>query len=283
MMLKRFVAISILCAFVAACSGLKIAYGFAETVVRDRVEDYLDIDEREAPALEKEITALVSWHRNQMLPKYAAFFEAQANISENDGWTRAKSNAAVAEFRKLIRETSKGAAPFIARVLVNHTSEDKVNYIAARVKENIAERRESYDEPVSDQIDDSIERTVANYDRFIGSLRDDQIALVKKHKSASYDPTGGWLDWREKRLKDLVAFLKANPGVAEIQAYIDVALVAPEHIVGQDYRVRADKWWDRQAELNFALLETLDEQQRQNLADNLRGYAVDMVELADAS
>lgn len=282
-MVRKFALVAFLCVFVAACSGLKFAYGFAETFVRDRVETYLDISEQEAPALEQEIAALVSWHRFEMLPKYATYFEAQARMSEGNGWTRAESDAAVKEFRKLIRETSKGAAPFIARVLVNHTSAEKVDHISYQVKEMIAERRERYSEPLSEQIENAVEKSVSNYERFFGTLREDQIEIVRDHKSKSYDPSGAWLDWREKRLQDLADFLRSKPDVSEIQNYVEVALGAPEKIVGEAYRVRADKWWDAQATLNFALLETLDDQQRQTFADNLRGYAVDMVELADAS
>lgn len=282
-MLKKFGIIAALCIFVAGCSSLKFAYGFAETVVLDRVETYLDIREDDAPALEAEISSLVTWHRIEMLPKYAAYFEVQARMSEGTGWTKAESDTAVSEFRKLIRETSIGAAPFIARVLVNHTSDEKVDHIVLQVREQIAERREDYAEPLSEQIENSVKKSVSNYERFFGSLTEQQIAIVRDHKSKSYDPSGAWLDWREKRLQDLAAFLRTKPDIEEIQAYIKVALAEPEKIVGQAYRVRADKWWDAQAALNYALLQTLNDEQRQNFADNLRGYAVDMVELADAS
>lgn len=282
-MLRKFGAIALICAFVAGCSGLKIAYGFAETLVRDRVEDYLDVSEQEAPMLEAEIAALVAWHRVEMLPKYATYFETQAQKSLGKGWTREESDAAVKEFRALIRETSIGAAPYIARVLVNHTEDDKIAHIKSAVQYRISERREDYGEPLAEQLEASVEKSVSNYERFFGPLTQAQVAIVREHKTRTYDPSGAWLDWREKRLQDLVQFLRTKPDTLAIQAYVETALVAPEKIVGEAYRIRADKWWDGQADLNYALLQTLDRTQREAFADNLRGYATDMVELADAS
>lgn len=282
-MLKKIGIIAALCVFVAGCSSLKFAYGFAETLVRDRAENYLDIREDDIPGLEAEVSALVAWHRIEMLPQYAAFFESQAQLAEGSGWTRPQVEQAVKTFRAMIKDTSKGAAPYIARVLVNHTSESKVNHIKVAMDELLSERRERYEDSLEEQIDAAVEKSVSNFERFFGTLTDEQIAIVREHKTRTYDPSGGWLDWRDKRQQDLVQFLRTEPSVKEIEEYVTVALTTPEKIVGKAYRKRADWWWDAQTALNYDLMITLDAGQRQTFADNLRGYAIDMVELADAS
>lgn len=271
------------CIFVVGCSSLKFAYGFMETLVGDWVENYLDIGENDVMALEDEISALVTWHRNEMLPECAVFLENQALLAETSGWTRAQVNEVVMMFRTMIKDTSHGAAPFIARVLVNHISTSKVNYMEAAMNEVISERREQYDAPLADQIDAAVDKSVANFERFFGTLTEEQIAIVRKHKTETYDPTGGWLDWRIKRQQDLLRFLRTEPSVSDIEDYVKVALTTPEKIVGEAYRERADRWWAGQAELIYDLVDKFDLEQRQTTAENLRGYAVDMVELADAS
>jgi len=282
-MFKKIGIILALSVFVAGCSSLKLVYGFAETLVRDQAENYLDIRDDDVPAVEKEISALVSWHRIEMLPQYAAFFEDQAQLAEGPGWTRPQVEEAVKMFRSLIKETSQGAVPFIAQVLVNHTSESKINHMQAAMVEVLSERRERYDEPLEDQINAAVEKTISNFERFFGTLTDNQIAIVREHKTRTYDPSGAWLDWRGKRQQHLVRFLRTKPSVTEIEDYVKVALIAPEKIIGAAYRERADRWWDGHTALMYDLMITLDAEQRQTFADNLRGYAVDMVELADAS
>ena len=99
----------------------------------------------------------------------------------------------------------------------------------------------------------------------------------------TYDPTGGSLDWQDKRQRDLVRFLRTEPLISDIEDYVKVALTTPEKIIGQAYGERVDQWWTGQAALLSDLMITLDVEQGQTFADNLRGYAADMVELADDS
>jgi hypothetical protein len=212
-------------------------------MVRDRAETYLDIREDDDLVLEVEISELVYWHRIKMLPQYAAFFESQAHLAEGSGPTRTQVDEAVTKFRGLIKDTSQGAAPYIARVLVNHTSKSKVDHIQASMDEVLSERRKLYDEPLADQIDAAVDKSVTNFERFFGTLTEDQIAIVHEYKTQTYDPTGGWLDWRDKRQQDLVRFLRTEPSASDIEDYVKVALTTPEKIVGQAYREQADRWW----------------------------------------
>ena len=280
-MLKKMGIIVALCMFVVGCSSLKFAYGFVKTMVRERVETYLDIRENDVLALEAEISKLVSWHRAEMLPQYAVFLESQAQLAEGLVWNRAQIDEMIRMLRVMIKDTSQGSAIYIANVLVNHTSKPKVNHIQAAMVRILSNRRELYDEPLADQIDAAGDKAVTNFERFFGTLTDYQIAIIREHKMQMYDPTGGWLDWRDKRQQDLVRFLRTEPLVLDIEDYVKVALTTPEKIVGQAYRDRADEWWNKQAALLFSLMTSLDTEQRQTLASNLRGYAVDMVELAN--
>ena len=270
-----------LCMFVVGCSSLKFAYGFVKTMVRERVETYLDIRENDVLALEAEISKLVSWHRAEMLPQYAVFLEIQTQLAEGLGWNRAQIDEMIRMLRVMIKDTSQGSAIYIANVLVNHTSKPKVNHIQAAMVRILSKRRELYDEPLADQIDAAGDKAVTNFERFFGTLTEYQIAIIREHKMQMYDPTGGWLDWRDKRQQDFVRFLRTKPLILDIEDYVKVALTTPEKIVGQAYRERADEWWDKQAALLFSLMTSLDTEQRQTLASNLRGYVVDMVELAN--
>jgi hypothetical protein len=282
-MFTKFGTIVALCIFFVGCSSLKFAHGFLKTMVSERVKIYLDIHKNDNLALESEISELVSWHRVEMLPQYAVFFESQAKLSEGSGWNQTQVDKAVKMIRKMIKDTSQGSAPFIAKVLVNHTSKSKVNHIQAAMDKALSKRRELYDKPLADQIDAAVNKSVKNFERFFGTLTEDQITIIREHKVLMNDPTGEWLDWRDKRQRDLTRFLRTEPIVLDIENYVKVALTTPEEIVGQTYRVRADQWWAKQADLLHDLMTSLDADQRQTLANNLHQYAVDMVELANAS
>ena len=281
-MLKKFGIIMALCMFIVGCSSLKFVYGFVKTIVRGQVETYLDIHENDDLALDAEISELVSWHRDKMLPQYALFFESQAQLAEGSGWNQAQIDEMVKILRAMIKDTIKGSAPYIANVLVNHTSISKVDHIEAAMNKVLSKRLELYDKPLADQIDVIVDRSVTNFERFFGTLTEYQIAITREHKMQMHDPRGIWLDWRDKRQQDLVRFLRTKPLVLGIEDYVKVALITPEKIVGQAYRDRADQWWAKQAELLYDLMTSLDTKQREILANNLYGYADDMIELANA-
>ena len=280
-MLKKFSIILSLCIFVSGCSSLKFAHGFLKTVVRERVETYLDIHENDDLALEAEISNLVSWHRVEMLPKYAVLFKSQAKLAEGSGWNRTQIDGVLTILRAMIKDTSYGMATYIANVLVNHTSKAKVNHIQAAMDKVLSERRERYDEPLTDQIDAAVDKSVTNFERFFGTLAEYQIAIIREHKIHMNNPRGEWLDWQDKRQRSLIRFLRTEPLVLDIEDYVKIALTTPEKLVGPAYRDWADQWWAKQAALLYDLMASLDTEQRQTLANNLHGYAVDMVELAN--
>ena len=65
----------------SGCSTLKFAYSFAENMVENRAETYLDLSAEQKERLTQQAAVLIAWHRADMLPKYASFFLAQAEIA----------------------------------------------------------------------------------------------------------------------------------------------------------------------------------------------------------
>jgi hypothetical protein len=253
-MLKKFGIIAALCILTLGCSNLKLAYRFMDVVIREQAETYLDISEDDNLALEAVISELISWHRSVMLPQYAVFFKNQAQLAEGSGWTRTQVDKAVTMFRVMIADTSHGAAPYIARVLVNHTSKSKVNYIQVAMDEAMSERRKGDDKLLTDQIDAAVDKSVVNFKRFFGTLTEDQITLVREHKTQMPHLTSRWFGWRDKRQQDLVRFLQTDASTSNIEDYVKVALITPEKFVGHAYRDQADQWWAAQTALLYDLI-----------------------------
>ena len=73
---------------VSGCSSVQVVYFFTEGIVQERAKFYLDLSSEEEVLLAEESAALIKWHRKTMLPKYAAFLRAQANMAKDGGWSR---------------------------------------------------------------------------------------------------------------------------------------------------------------------------------------------------
>jgi len=268
---------------VSGCSRLEIAYAFAEDMLESRAETYLELSPEQEVRLEAQSVALVAWHRKVMLPKYAAFFSAQADVAEAGGWTRAEFKRAFAEFRDLIDETVEGASPFIASVLVDHTAPKNIVYLETRMAENNAERRaEEADETPEELREKWVERRVERIARFTGTLSERQVTIVRRHTKSGMGYVLRWRDNRLKRQDALLAFLRARPTQNDLAHFVHRILLHAHEIVDPDYGAVSEARWQLNERMYFEVLSSLSDAQRRELAATLRSYASDMVELAGA-
>ncbi len=275
----------VLCLFVlAGCSSFKVAYTFADDLLESRAEDYLDISNADSEVLDAQMAKMIAWHKTAMLPRYAAFFQGQSDIAEQNAWTRDGVAAAFAEFRQLMDETLEGAAPYVAEVLVGHTSPEKIDHLAARMAENTAELREDEEaETLEESIDEWVERRVSNFERFVGPLTDAQLSIIKLQAETAVDPEKRWLTNRAMRQQALVTFMRSEPTAAEIAEFVHQILLHAHEIVDPDYRAVTERRWALLEQLHYDILVTLTGEQQRELVYNLRSYAADMRELSQTS
>lgn len=265
----------------SGCSSFQIAYTFADTMLEARAEDYLDLSPEQEVELETQTAALIAWHRKTMLPKYAAFFNVQADVAEAGGWTRRQLNEAFGEFRALLDETVEGAAPFVAQVLAGQTTPEKLDYLEARMAENLAEHRDGeMAETPEEWLDQWVESRVERISRFTGTLSDEQVAIVRRYTESGMDNAIRWLDNRELRQGALVMFLRTKPSPDEIARFVHRILLRAHEIVDPGYREVSERRWALLERMYFDVLSTLSDEQRRELVSTLRDYASDMIDLA---
>ena len=277
-----------ICAMLAAalvltgCSTFKLWYGFADGMIESRAEDYLDFDAAQQAELEKQSAALMVWHKKVMLPKYAAYFNAQADIAETGGWTRPQMRQAVGQFRALLDETVRGAAPFVAHVLSGHLSAEKLAYLEARLAEYIAERRADIkDANPEDAVKERIERRSKAISRFTGPLDSKQIEIIRVHAEAATRTSMRWLENREKRHAAIIAFLRSKPNHPDISRFLHHIVFQAEKITDPEYRNHSDAYWASLETVYGDVMGSLSDQQRAELVSTLRAYAADMIELSE--
>ena len=265
----------------SGCSTFKLAYSFADNMVEDRAETYLDLSTEQRERLTQQATALIAWHRAEMLPKYASFFLAQADLAAAGGWTRAQLATAIGRFRTLIEHTVEGASPLVAEVLVEHTNPQKLAHLEARMAKNLAEQRTAEAAKTRQiSIDQWVERRVDGVYRFTGPLTDAQIDIIRGYAENGSGTAMRWFENREYRQNALVTFLRTRPKKTEIAEFVSQIILRAHEVVDPDYRtIMAARWALREA-MYYDILAAINDEQRRKLITSLRGYAADMIELA---
>ena len=162
---------------VSGCSSFEIAYELADVYIEGQVSDYLDLSEADEAHLEKQVKAMMAWHKAEMLPRYAAHLRQAADNVEGRRMDRATVNQGIGDFRVLLDDTVRGVARYAGPILARHTAEPKRRHLALMMRKYDPDRRPRGAKPLTDEqardlyIDERSGRIMDHFERFAGPLR----------------------------------------------------------------------------------------------------------------
>lgn len=283
--LARVSIIVVLVAAVGACSRVDVIYAVADDVLESRAERLLDMsDPADAEHLEATIDALFKDRSKTLSPQISAYLTAQADALEatDSALTRDDIARSIEDLRHLLREAAEGAAPYIAEVLVRHTTPERIAHLEAALAERHAEKVEEFADMTPDEVRaDRIERTVIGVERFVPDLTDDQIAIIAEIVDAEIARGGRarWLDNIAAKDAALIAFLRTGPDQDAIAGYMVDWFTRSWTVADPAFKSHADAWWASRVDLVFAVCETMSPEQKAQTIEKLRGYAEDIAGL----
>ena len=267
--MSRAAAIGLLVFCLSGCSKFQILYQNVDYLIEWKVEDYLNQTEEDRQGLRKNIEKLIKWHRSEMLLSYSRFLDKQIFVLKKGNVSKRQIIAAVKTTRGLLEKTLKGVAPFIAAVLERHTAQEKVSYIAERLKAEEMEESERLLEN-SDAGKKRNDRIVANFERLVGNLNKAQLKLVELYVNATEKNALYWHNRRIDLRKKLVTFLRQDPPKNKIEVFL-VNLFSNK---GADTIPEA--WWTHFTDLLISIVGSLEQTQIIKLVYSLETYSLDM-------
>ncbi len=279
-MLRRVVAQSIVVASIAGCSSFGLLYSFADSYVIDKADTYLAPNDEEAVFIEHQTDELIKWHTREMLPQYARLFNRWADDLATVPVTRDGTTRVLKDVRRTIDTFIIGASPFVAEILVRHTTPAHIAKLKTHMAEEMAEKYAEMQAPVAERAAERAESITDNIERMTGTLNEAQRALIKNYVAESVGNRSRWFENRAKRQASLAAFLQTRPDAAKTNEFLIQILLRPHEIVDPDYRHISEQRWVAAAELMYAILSTLTPDQRRETIKNLRDYAADMLEVS---
>ena len=261
----------------AGCSALRIAYDNADTFLRWRATDYLDLRGEALDDLNERIDAFHAWHRAEALPKYARFAGEAASRVEA-GFTPADIvwgyDAFIAQAGESLREAAERIAPVLDRLtdgqiafLEARFAADNRKFVRENMRGSEKERRSLRFRRSREQLED-----------WVGPLSEPQLARLRQY--AERTPLFDELRLRErKRLQaELVSMLRAREARKRLP---EAALNWRQHS-DPAYTAASDAFRVQYFRMLGELEGTLSPMQRAHLVGRLRGYAEDFAALAVA-
>jgi len=202
----RVLAIAIAALLLTGCSALALFYNRAPTFTYWRLDDYLDLDKAQGPAVRSAIRDWFAWHRAKEVPRYAQLVSSlRVRVMQPASATRICeiNDELRAAFRRALAQALP-ALPPLARTL----SARQRAHLAERYAEANADLRETYlDGTPEERRARTTERALDAARDFYGRLDESQRQLIADGIAASpYDPSR-WLAEREARQQDMLAIL----------------------------------------------------------------------------
>jgi len=266
---------------ISGCSHLSFIYGFAESALKEEAAFFLHLDDEEERLVDRKVEELLTWHSAEMLPRYAFFMNAQADLVADDKIDHTAVVRAVRVMRALLDDLVQGAAPYVAEILVNHTSREKLAHLDVRMAERLEERREELSEPAEEHLKVRAERIIINFERLTGDLTDNQIGRIRRYAAQTAGAGLVWLRTRKNRQRAFLDFLSREPDQNQIRAFAIKIVLRGYEIVDPEYKAVSEERWRRFTALLADIIVSLSPEQRATMTKNLRIYAMEVLALAE--
>ena len=258
-----------------SCSSTQLIYSIADKFIQDEVEYFLNLNEKERVILNQEISEIVIWHRKSMLPKYSNYLVDISNKLEIGDYDTSNINKAVRNARFLIEETVTGLTPFASQILMRHRNVEAVKFIEKKMEMRRQERLEELSQPKDMLYKERLERLLSSFERFMGSLNEEQVKLLEAHASATLLDNSIRLKNRTMRQKVFIEFLKTQPDEEELTAYLNKLLLRGYEITNPTYQDFLEASLERFEFLLGDMLAVSTELQKKKIVKKLRSYSED--------
>lgn len=259
----------------SACSSTQFIYTFVDRYIQDEIEYFIDLNEEDKVLLSQKVSEMVSWHRTSMLPSYANYLDEIAKRLEEVDDEKVLVNMALAKGRLLIEQTVLGLTPYASKFLVRYQTSEDIKFIEKKMKKRRQERLEEFSKSNETRYEDRVDRLTSNFERFFGTLNDEQVILLKAHAQATLGDAKTRFENRTMRQKIFIKFLQTEPKESELTAYLNKLLLRGHLLTNPSYEAFSEGSLMRFETLLVKMIANSSIDQRKVMIRKLRDYAND--------
>lgn len=264
----------LLAVWLAGCSTVRLVYENAETYIRWRATDYLEVEGEQVDELDRAIASFMAWHRAKALPKYATVLdEAEQRFARTLGpadldWGY---DAVMTQAREGLRNAAERIAPLLDKLepqqiaqIERQLAEDNRKFERENLRGSEREKRKR-----------RTERNVERLEDWVGRLSQAQVDRVALY-SARAPLLDEMRDRDHKRIQgELIKMIRAKQARQRLPEFVatwdrgrDPAYAAAIAAARREYYAMA-----------LDIDKSLSPRQRSLGQKKLRGYAEDFRKL----
>jgi hypothetical protein len=270
----------------AACSTVKLGYNNADTLLVYTVDSYFDLNREQSQLVGTQVQKLLAWHRATQLPAYAQLLaDAQRQIEQGP----LSADALLAFYGRMtsyLAAAGDQAAPELAQLALTLTPAQIDHFAQKLDKDTSKARRELVRLNGRDTLDDRVKRATERAEDWLGSVSDEQAALIRRTLAARPANQAWWIEERARRQQVLVVLLRKieaeKPDVATTATWLRAYFAQLELPQDPAQRAQVLEFRRGNAQMMAGVLNLASPEQKAHLLKRLQGYAQDFTALAAA-
>jgi hypothetical protein len=276
----KFALLLLAAASFAGCSGARIAYNNADTVVRWMANDYFALEGPQAEDFKARLVRFHAWHRSEEMPRYSALM-TDAGEKLAGGLTKQELLWAWDSVKARYRRLAEHAAPELAAVLATLTPAQ-----LERLKQKFVESDAEYTKKhlkggEAEQCERRDKRNLELMREWFGDLSDEQEAQLKASSAKLPLLYALRLLNRQRRQSEFVALLKTYRSAADLEPRLRHWLIDWEEGASPEYRRLSELHRGQYMQMLLELDRGLAPSQRAHALARLAEYAETFTALAE--
>ncbi|MHC9511056.1 DUF6279 family lipoprotein [Kangiella sp. M94] len=265
--------------FLIQACGIKFWYNRMDWVVPWYLDDYVELSSQQEDTLEQLLELKTEWHRSNELPKYVSMLSRmEADIK----------SGAIHQTYDRYRRDIRG----FYDTLLDELSDDLVAQTASLTDQQVKQLMDNLDKEAKEQFEEfkeltneerqeeRLEQLEDSFDEWIGSLNDEQEALIKEMASllkssgeVTYQYRAKWRD----AFRTALAERKSESGQAAIKSLI----TDPYQVGGEEMNQIREYNGNIYKEYQLKIYRTLSAKQKRHVIGEIKDYREDFEDLID--
>jgi hypothetical protein len=256
----------------AGCSGARLAYDHADTVVRWMADDYFALEGGQEEDFRARLARFHAWHRSEELPRYSVLMTS-AGDKLAGGLSAPELLWAWDNVKGRYRGMASHAAPELAQVLATLTPA-QFERVARKFAESNAEYARKYLKGgEAEERERRAKRNLELMGEWFGDLSGEQAAQLNSASAGMPLLYALRLQNRQRRQGEFLALLKTYRSPAELEPQLKYWLTEWEEGASPEYRRLSELHRGRYIEMLLELDRGLAPAQRVHAVTRLREYA----------
>ena len=259
------------------CSKLRLAYEYADWMLLFSVNNNFDLDKTQSESLKRDVKEYFSWHRREMLPRYAHLLLRASNKIKSGGRPD-DYDSIYREFRVLYRQTMEPVVGKAQTLLLSLSPEQIEAYEKVMKKKNDKLRKENA-KARSRLMEERYRKTVVEIEDWTGPLSSEQKQQVHDFSMTVPWNKDLWLEHREKSQAKLIGILRARQP-ALLEAFLKDYFLDPDRLKSPIYVERTREYETRLKSLILGVNGMVTPSQKASALVQAETLAKDFLEMS---